>query len=105
MTHSFLRPPQKFKQRIVGRPDLHRSLLGANCVKSLPIGSYNFRKTRRKGDRGECGSTEDGSEQKLYLQSPLLECRIPEPDLIFLSDLPGGLDYNEWLASHSKLID
>jgi len=58
-------------------------------------------KTRRKGDRGECGSTEDGSEQKLYLQSPLLECRIPEPDLIFLSDLPGGLDYNEWLASHT----
>ena len=64
----------------------------------------NLRKTRRKGDRGECGSTEDGSEQKLYLQSPLLECRIPEPDLIFLSDLPGGLDYNEWLASHSKLL-
>lgn len=58
-------------------------------------------KTRRKGDRGECGSTEDGSEQKLYLQSPLLECRIPEPDLIFLSDMPGGLDYNEWLASHT----
>merc|ERR1712105_272169 len=58
-------------------------------------------KTRRKGDRGECGSTEDGSEQKLYLQSPLLECRIPEPDLIFLSDLPGGLDYNEWLAPHT----
>jgi len=56
-------------------------------------------KTRRKGDRGEC-ATEDG-EQKLYLQSPLLECRIPEPDLIFLSDLPGGLDYNEWLASHT----
>jgi len=58
-------------------------------------------KTRRKGDRGECGTTEDGSEQKLYLQLPLLECRIPEPDLIFLSDLPGGLDYNEWLASHT----
>jgi len=57
-------------------------------------------KTRRKGDRGECATGEEG-EQKLYLQSPLLECRIPEPDLIFLSDLPGGLDYNEWLASHT----
>lgn len=56
-------------------------------------------KTRRKGDRGECST--DESEQKLYLQSPLLECRIPETDLLFLSDLPGGLDFNEWLASHT----
>lgn len=47
----------------------------------------------------------DEGEQKLYLQEPLLECRIPEPDLIFLSDLPGGLDYNEWLASHSKFCN
>lgn len=59
------------------------------------------RKTRRRGDRGEGGG--DG-EQKLYLQEPLLECRVPEPDLTFLTDLPGGLDYNEWLASHSGCL-
>ena len=40
---------------------------------------------------------------KLYLQRPLLELRIPEPDLIFLTDLPGGLDSNEWIALHSEL--
>ena len=65
--------------------------------------SYCYSKTRRRGDKGD-GSGGDGEEQKLYLQEPLLECRVPpEPDLTFLTDLPGGLDYNEWLASHSKL--
>ena len=62
-----------------------------------------FSKTRRRGDKGD-GTGGDGEEQKLYLQDPLLENRVPpEPDLTFLTDLPGGLDYNEWLASHSKL--
>ena len=42
------------------------------------------------------------NERKLYLQDPLLELRIPETEINFLTDLPGGLDYNEWLASHSK---
>ena len=42
------------------------------------------------------------NERKLYLQDPLLELRIPENEINFLTDLPGGLDYNEWLASHSK---
>ena len=60
------------------------------------------RKTRRRGDKGD-GSGSDGEEQKLYLQEPLLETRVPpEPDLTFLTDLPGGLDFNEWLASHSE---
>ena len=64
--------------------------------------SITFSKTRRRGDKGD-GAGGDGEEQKLYLQEPLLESRVPpEPDLTFLTDLPGGLDYNEWLASHSK---
>ena len=46
---------------------------------------------------------EGGAAVKLYLQRPLLELRIPEPDLIFLTDLPGGLDSNEWIALHSEL--
>ena len=28
--------------------------------------------------------------------------RIQDTELNFLTDLPGGLDFNEWLASHSK---
>lgn len=51
----------------------------------------------RKRDR----ESSNDVEQKLYLQEPLLERRVPEPDLIFLTDLPGGLDFNEWLASHT----
>ena len=67
--------------------------------------SITFSKTRRRGDKGD-GAGGDGEEQKLYLQEPLLESRVPpEPDLTFLTDLPGGLDYNEWLASHSKYHD
>lgn len=54
-------------------------------------------KTRRR-DR-ECAGSE--GERKLYLQDPLLELRIPETEINFLTDLPGGLDYNEWLASHT----
>jgi len=52
----------------------------------------------RKRDR-ECMGSD--SERKLYLQDPLLELRIPETEINFLLDLPGGLDYNEWLASHT----
>jgi len=52
----------------------------------------------RKRDR-ECMGSDN--ERKLYLQDPLLELRIPETEINFLLDLPGGLDYNEWLASHT----
>ena len=53
----------------------------------------------RKRDR-ECMGNEN--ERKLYLQDPLLELRIPENEINFLTDLPGGLEFNEWIASHSK---
>lgn len=57
---------------------------------------------RRPGERGSQGlDGEGGAAVKLYLQRPLLELRIPEPDLIFLTDLPGGLDSNEWIALHT----
>ena len=60
---------------------------------------FLYRKARKR-DR-ECMGSDN--ERKLYLQDPLLELRIPETEINFLLDLPGGLDYNEWLASHSKL--
>jgi len=52
----------------------------------------------RKRDR-ECMGSDN--ERKLYLQDPLLDLRIPQNEINFLTDLPGGLDYNEWLASHT----
>ena len=44
------------------------------------------------------------AEHKLYLESTVLERKIPEADLRQLVDLPPGLDLNEWLASHSKSL-
>jgi hypothetical protein len=38
----------------------------------------------------------------LYLEEAVLERKLPDIDLRVLVDLPPGLDYNEWLASHSK---
>lgn len=32
----------------------------------------------------------------------MLERKFPDIDFKLLVDLPAGLDYNEWLASHSK---
>ena len=32
----------------------------------------------------------------------MLERQLPDADLRQLVDLPAGLDYNEWLASHSE---
>lgn len=72
---------------------------------SIIIELYNnnylfFRKARRKErEGGESGSTGDS---KLYLEAAVLERKLPEMDLRVLVDLPAGLDYNEWLASHSK---
>lgn len=55
-----------------------------------------YRKARRKDK--DAGTTED---PKLYLEEAALERQLPELDLKVLVDLPQGLDYNEWLASHT----
>lgn len=55
------------------------------------------RKARRKEREGE-----PAGDPKLYLQEALLERKLPELDMRQLVDLPLGLDYNEWLASHSQ---
>ncbi|KAK8727631.1 hypothetical protein OTU49_009660 [Cherax quadricarinatus] len=56
------------------------------------------RKARRK-DRECPASTEQ--EHKLYLEEAVLERKIPETDLRQLVELPPGLGYEEWLASHT----
>ncbi|XP_029828461.2 MOB kinase activator-like 2 isoform X2 [Ixodes scapularis] len=55
-------------------------------------------KARRK-DKDAAATNQE--EPKMYLESTVLECTIPESRLRDLVDLPEGLDYNEWLASHT----
>ncbi|XP_038213237.1 MOB kinase activator-like 2 [Zerene cesonia] len=57
------------------------------------------RKARRKEREGE-----GGGDPKLYLQEALLERKLPELDMRQLVELPHGLDYNEWLASHTLAL-
>lgn len=59
-----------------------------------------YRKARRKEREG--GESTASTDSKLYLESTVLERKLPEMDMRILVDLPAGLDYNEWLASHSK---
>lgn len=59
-----------------------------------------FRKARRKEREG---TDTTASGEKLYLEATVLERKLPEMDMRLLVELPAGLDYNEWLASHSKL--
>ncbi|XP_017089950.2 MOB kinase activator-like 2 isoform X2 [Drosophila bipectinata] len=58
------------------------------------------RKARRKERDGDQNST----DTKLYLEESVLERKLPEADLKALVDLPAGLDYNEWLASHTLAL-
>lgn len=62
------------------------------------ISYYHYRKARRKERDGDQNQT----DAKLYLEENVLERKLPDADLKLLVDLPPGLDYNEWLASHSK---
>lgn len=55
-------------------------------------------KARRKEKDAVAASQE---ESKLYLEQAVLECTVPESRLREIIDLPPGLDYNEWLASHT----
>lgn len=57
------------------------------------------RKARRKDKEP---SSSGGEDPKLYLEEAVLERKLQDIDLKALVALPAGLDYNEWLASHSK---
>ncbi|XP_050527431.1 MOB kinase activator-like 2 [Daktulosphaira vitifoliae] len=43
-------------------------------------------------------------DNKLYLDESVLEKKLPDIDLRILVDIPNGIDYNEWLASHTISI-
>ena len=78
--------------------------LGLAGTVSLPVG--NGPSTLGGGLVGHTGAHGQygDAEHKLYLESTVLERKVPEADLRQLIDLPPGLDLNEWLASHSKLF-
>jgi hypothetical protein len=59
-------------------------------------------KARRKEKEGNESSS--SSDSKLYLEATVLERKLPEMDMRLLVDLPAGLDYNEWLASHTMAL-
>uniref|UniRef100_A0A2A4J5R3 MOB kinase activator-like 2 n=1 Tax=Heliothis virescens TaxID=7102 RepID=A0A2A4J5R3_HELVI len=87
-------------ERSVIRAMCHAVVLGV--LFSLPSYLYSavpFRKARRKEREGE-----PAGDPKLYLQEALLERKLPELDMRQLVDLPRGLDYNEWLASHTLAL-
>lgn len=56
-------------------------------------------KARRQKER-ECSAAQE-QEHKLYLEEAVLKRKIPETDLRQLVELPPGLGYEEWLASHT----
>ncbi|XP_062561693.1 MOB kinase activator-like 2 isoform X1 [Armigeres subalbatus] len=58
------------------------------------------RKARRKERDGDANQ----GDTKLYLEEGVLERKLPDADLRLLVDLPAGLDYNEWLASHTLAL-
>lgn len=53
-------------------------------------------KTRGRRDREYASET-----TKLYLQEPCLERKIQEDELLSITEVPDGLDANEWLALHT----
>ncbi|XP_054709656.1 MOB kinase activator-like 2 isoform X2 [Uloborus diversus] len=71
----------------------------AHYVKNLVTNScFKFRKARRR-ERDAVATSQE--ESKLYLEQAVLEVAVPESRLREVIDLPAGLDYNEWLASHT----
>ncbi|XP_039313386.1 MOB kinase activator-like 2 isoform X1 [Solenopsis invicta] len=69
------------------------------CHRKIRLFGELVAKARRK--EKDAGTTED---PKLYLEEAALERQLPELDLRMLVDLPPGLDYNEWLASHTLAL-
>lgn len=57
-------------------------------------------KARRKERDGDANQ----ADTKLYLEEGVLERKLPDADLRLLVDLPAGLDFNEWLASHTLAL-
>ncbi|XP_055314676.1 MOB kinase activator-like 2 isoform X2 [Sitodiplosis mosellana] len=58
------------------------------------------RKARRKEKDGD----QNSNDTKLYLEESVLERKLTDANLNTIIELPAGLDYNEWLASHTLAL-
>ncbi|KAI1285583.1 MOB kinase activator-like 2 [Halotydeus destructor] len=54
-----------------------------------------------KARRKDKDVTSNADESKSYLEATILECIAPEYRLREIVDLPEGVHYNEWIASHT----
>ncbi|XP_065361296.1 MOB kinase activator-like 2 isoform X2 [Calliphora vicina] len=93
-THISKNQQQKQQQQQQPNNRRHQSLTSYMLFNGFHI------KARRKERDGDQNST----DTKLYLEESVLERKLPEADLKALVDLPAGLDYNEWLASHTLAL-
>ncbi|XP_031622700.1 MOB kinase activator-like 2 isoform X4 [Contarinia nasturtii] len=57
-------------------------------------------KARRKEKDGD----QNSNDTKLYLEESVLERKLTDANLNTIVELPAGLDYNEWLASHTLAL-
>ncbi|XP_076179548.1 MOB kinase activator 2 isoform X1 [Ptiloglossa arizonensis] len=83
------------------RSSSRRRRIQSSRVPSVPRWKTGERTRKARRKEKDAGTTED---PKLYLEEAALERQLPELDLRMLVDLPPGLDYNEWLASHTLAL-
>lgn len=68
----------------------------------LLLSSWQSSSIHRKARRKDRDGDQTVPDTKPYLDENVLERKLPDADLRTIVDLPPGLDYNEWLASHSE---
>ncbi|XP_050430757.1 MOB kinase activator-like 2 [Adelges cooleyi] len=57
-----------------------------------------------KGRKSKDKESLCNDDNKPYLDEAVLEKKLPDIDLRILIEMPNGIDYNEWLASHTISI-
>ncbi|KAF0761935.1 MOB kinase activator-like 2 [Aphis craccivora] len=57
-----------------------------------------------KGRKAKDKESLCNDDNKLYLEEAVLEKKLPDIDLRILVEMPNGIDFNEWLASHTISI-
>lgn len=70
----------------------------------LLLSSWQSSSIHRKARRKDRDGDQTVPDTKPYLDENVLERKLPDADLRTIVDLPPGLDYNEWLASHSEYL-
>lgn len=77
---------------------------GINLSSATGDTSSNINSSLNLITRGVTPSSDESSLPKQqYLEPTILGCSTPEYKLREIVERPDGVDYNEWLASHSKL--